>query len=98
MNECGLDFSSYLASIGWRLLGTYSEQQTLIVEGISVWDHEWRPVGKLKLIRYGRPDTFNVFAVDGGGGDVRFAVAETSPGGYTFCVPKPSALRPLSRA
>ena len=51
-----------------------------------MWAHEWRSVGEIEVGQH-RPDRYVVYEIERDAGAVRFAMTETSPGGYTFYVP-----------
>ena len=72
---------------GWKLLGTFSEAQPVLMGGINVWDRQdWRKVGEVVLPHHGGSERFYVYEIEGRDGPVRFAHQETSPNGNAFYV------------
>ena len=68
----------------WKHLKTVIDSDPFELEGLNIWEHEWKSTGKSINIRdplYSQDYTFNVFEISDGTKVIRFAAGE-----YSNCV------------
>lgn len=78
---------------GWKTLGVVCEGDPMLIEGLNVWDHEWKRLEwpRLELPHPSYPSqrhAMSVYEITAGGKCVRFSTGELSANVYGFYVPQ----------
>ena len=76
----------------WKTVGVVGEGEPMWIEGLNVWDHEWKrlqwPRLELPHPRYPwQRHSMSVYEITAGGKCVRFVAGELSANVYGFYVP-----------
>lgn len=73
--------------MAWRFLASGTELQPVRIDGVNVWDHEWKMSGRKADVtdpRYGQSFAFEVWSITAGTKSIQFAAGEFSNGIWGF--------------